>query len=70
MALQIPRAGLQLEEGEYGHLPTQSFILDLSDDVIEGMIKSVSQGNEIRLSLGNKPVCQDLIALHAIQAYC
>ncbi|CAK7565174.1 MAG: hypothetical protein SEPTF4163_003084 [Sporothrix epigloea] len=55
MALQIPRAGLQLEEGEYGHLPTQSFILDLSDDVIEGMIKSVSQGNEIRLSLGNKP---------------
>ncbi|CAK7268523.1 hypothetical protein SEPCBS119000_003105 [Sporothrix epigloea] len=55
MALQIPRAGLQLEEGEFDHLPTQSFILDLSDDVIEGMIKSVSQGNEIRLSLGNKP---------------
>ncbi|CAK7197382.1 hypothetical protein SEUCBS139899_000028 [Sporothrix eucalyptigena] len=55
MALQIPRAGLQLEEGVFDHLPTQSFILDLSDDVIEGMIESVNQGNEIRLSLGNKP---------------
>jgi hypothetical protein len=59
MALQVPRAGLQLEEdftGTYDHLPTQSFILDLSDDVIDGMIESVNQGNEIRLSLGNKPV--------------
>lgn len=57
MALQIPRTGLQLEEGSYDHLPTQSFILDLSDDVLDGMIESANQGHEIRLSLGNKPVC-------------
>ena len=59
MALQIPHAGLQLEEDfseANAHLPTQSFILDLDDDVVDGMIDAATQGQEIRLFLGNKPV--------------
>ncbi len=59
MSLQIPSTGLQLEEdftGSLGHLPTQAFILDLSDDVIEGLIAAADRGEELSISLGKKPV--------------
>ncbi|EFX05859.1 com1-like protein [Grosmannia clavigera kw1407] len=71
MALKIPHAGLQLEEAFHDsidHLPTQAFILDLSDAVIDGMIESVAQGHEIRLSLGNTPTFLYGNSSHHIEA--
>lgn len=37
-------------------LPQQAFALTLSDDVLEDMIESVRNGQEIQLSLGDTPV--------------
>jgi hypothetical protein len=68
MALQIPHAGLQLEEDfsdANAHLPTQAFIIDLDDAVIDGMVEAASRGQEIRLSLGNKPVRLSTLTLPA-----
>lgn len=59
MVLQIPE-NMQLLLGSSADskadLPQQAFALTLSDDVLEGMIESVRNGQGIQLSLGNTPV--------------
>jgi RNA polymerase II elongation factor ELL len=59
MVLQLPE-NLQLLLGSsadsVAELPQQAFALTLSDDVIEDMIESVRNGQEIQLSLGDTPV--------------
>lgn len=59
MVLQIPE-NLQLLLGgsadSMAELPQQAFALTLSDDVLENMIESVRNGQEIQLSLGDTPV--------------
>ncbi|OIW26114.1 hypothetical protein CONLIGDRAFT_647824 [Coniochaeta ligniaria NRRL 30616] len=58
MVLQIPE-NMQLLLGSsadsMAELPQQAFALTLSDDVLEGMIESVRNGQEIQLSLGDTP---------------
>jgi hypothetical protein len=59
MVLQLPE-NMQLllgsSAGSMAELPQQAFALTLSDDVLEGMIESVRNGQEIQLSLGDAPV--------------
>ncbi|KAM0288053.1 hypothetical protein ACHAQH_000121 [Verticillium albo-atrum] len=56
-SLKVPDAGLQLEGSSDASagLPTQAFALNLSDSVIENMIRSVQNGEDIQLSLGRNP---------------
>jgi len=59
MVLQIPENSALLLGGSadsMADLPQQAFALTLSDDVLEGMIESVRNGQEIQLSLGDTPV--------------
>ncbi|KAM0335348.1 hypothetical protein ACHAQA_000393 [Verticillium albo-atrum] len=56
-SLKVPDAGLQLEgsaDASVG-VPLQAFALNLSDSVIEDMIRCVQNGEDIQLSLGNSP---------------
>ncbi len=59
MVLAVPE-NMQLLLGgsaeTMAELPQQAFALNLSDDVLEGMIESVRSGQEIQLSLGDTPV--------------
>lgn len=59
MVLQIPE-NMQLLLGSSAdstaELPQHALALTLSDDVLEGMIESVRNGQEIHLSLGDTPV--------------
>lgn len=59
MVLPIPE-NMQLHLGgsadAMAELPQQALALTLSDDVLEGMIESVRNGQEIQLSLGDTPV--------------
>jgi hypothetical protein len=59
MVLPIPE-NMQLLLGSsadaMAELPQHAFALTLSDDVLEGMIESVRNGQEIQLSLGDTPV--------------
>ncbi|KAB5549935.1 hypothetical protein GE09DRAFT_1190678 [Coniochaeta sp. 2T2.1] len=58
MVLQIPENSALLLGGSadsMADLPQQAFALTLSDDVLESMIKSVRNGQEIQLSLGDTP---------------
>jgi RNA polymerase II elongation factor ELL len=38
-------------------LPPQAFVINLSDDVVEQMIRSARLGDELELELGKRPVC-------------
>ncbi|RYP66570.1 hypothetical protein DL771_007723 [Monosporascus sp. 5C6A] len=55
--LTVPNNGLQLESSakSSNFLPLQAFGITLNDSVIEDMIKSVQNGYQIELSLGNNP---------------
>ncbi|KAB5578395.1 hypothetical protein GE09DRAFT_548712 [Coniochaeta sp. 2T2.1] len=58
MVLQIPENSALLLGGSadsMADLPQQAFALTLSDDVLESMIESVRNGQEIQLSLGDTP---------------
>lgn len=58
MVLRIPETGLHLESSAKSAdtLPLQAFALTISDNVIGDLIKSVQNGGEPKLSLGNTPV--------------
>lgn len=58
-SLKIPDHGLMLKGSaprDVGPLPPQAFAISLSDNVIEGMIKCVQDGEGIQLALGARPV--------------
>ncbi|KAI9171752.1 hypothetical protein HJFPF1_01243 [Paramyrothecium foliicola] len=57
MTLKIPDGGLLLEgpSGKDPKLPPQAFVITLSDNVIENMIKCVQNGENLQLALGNTP---------------
>jgi RNA polymerase II elongation factor ELL len=57
-SLKIPNNGLMLKASagrDVGPLPPQAFAISLNDNVIEGMIKCVQNGEDISLALGAKP---------------
>lgn len=66
--LRIPDAGIALEGSgsSIAPLPAQAFAITLSDSVIEDMIKCVQSGEEIQLSLGNRPVSLFLSSLTVV----
>lgn len=58
-SLKIPNNGLMLKASagrDVGPLPPQAFAISLNDNVIEGMIKCVQNGEDISLALGARPV--------------
>lgn len=58
-SLKIPDNGVMLK-GSAGKdtapLPPQAFAISLSDDVINGMIRCVQNGQDLQLALGANPV--------------
>jgi hypothetical protein len=64
MVLTVPE-NMQLllggSAGSTAELPQHAFALTLRDDVLEDMIQSVRNGQEIQLSLGDAPVSLVLI---------
>lgn len=55
--LKIPEPGVMLGVQDPEPKTQQAFILDLSDDVIEGMIRCAQEGGDMQLALGSNPVC-------------
>lgn len=56
MPLKVPENGLHLGAGKDSTLPPQAFAVQLSDNVIENMIKCVQDGGDLSLDLGSDPV--------------
>lgn len=56
--LRVPDDGLLLSgsPGDEKTFPSQAFAINLSDDVIEDLVKCFQNGEGIQLSLGSSPV--------------
>ncbi|QPG95997.1 hypothetical protein C2857_002836 [Epichloe festucae Fl1] len=56
-SLKVPEGGLLLSgsSNSYSDLPPQAFVLSLSDDVVEKMIRSARMGDDLTLQLGKTP---------------
>lgn len=56
-SLKVPEGGLLLSgsSNSYSDLPPQAFVLSLSDDVVEKMIRSARMGDDLALQLGKTP---------------
>lgn len=62
-SLKVPENGLLLAgsgSGSESAIPQQAFQLTLNSSVIEAMIRSARNGEEMRLDLGKSPVCSAL----------
>lgn len=57
-SLKVPESGLVLESSDTkeSSLPPQAFAINLSDNVIESMIRCFQNGDDINLALGSSPV--------------
>lgn len=58
-SLKVPDGGLLLAGSSDQDLgvPPQAFVVSLSDDVVEQMIRSARMGDDLELELGKRPVC-------------
>ncbi|CCF47628.1 hypothetical protein CH063_15943, partial [Colletotrichum higginsianum] len=56
-SLKVPETGLILESSAASGnpVPPQAFTINLSDNVLEDMIKCVQSGEDLQLALGSSP---------------
>lgn len=57
-SLKVPESGLLLDGSSEGDddFPPQAFFLSLSDDVVQNLVQSARNGEDLHLALGNAPV--------------
>lgn len=57
-SIRVPDTGLILESSAASGnpVPPQAFTINLSDHVLEDLIKCVQSGEDLQLSLGSSPV--------------
>lgn len=67
-SIRVPDTGLILESSAASGnpVPPQAFTINLSDNVLEDLIKCVQSGEDLQLSLGSSPVSNHYcFALHS-----
>lgn len=69
-SLKVPDSGLVLNGAPDGEpaVPPQAFVVDLDDSVVDQMIQSARNGQDMHLSLGQNPVRMPFLALLARRA--
>ncbi|KAF4510223.1 hypothetical protein G6O67_002129 [Ophiocordyceps sinensis] len=67
-SLKVPESGLLLDGSSEGDddFPPQAFFLSLSDDVVQNLVQSARNGEDLHLALGNAPTLHFGSHSHAI----